>query len=76
MDPSIEVQPLEGDNNREEDRYATLQDINNILSTFRIEMMNDFTAQMRSLLQVSNEKIKKEVKSLRDKVSDLKDLKG
>ena len=74
MDPSIESKPFEGNNDREEDnnRYATLQDINNILNTFRTEMINAFTVQMRLLLQVSNEKTEKDVKSLREEVSDLK----
>ena len=50
MDSSTGVRTLKGDNNR----YATVQDINNILSILRTEMINDFTAKMRSLLQVSS----------------------
>ena len=49
MDPSTGVWPLKGDNNR----YATVQEIKNIFSTLRTEMINDITAKMRSLLQVS-----------------------
>ena len=74
MDSSNQVKPLAGDNNIERDnnRYATIQDINDMLNTFRTEMINEFTARMSSLLQVSNEKVEKDVKTLRDEVSDLK----
>ena len=69
MDPSNELKPLAGDNNMERDnnRYATIQNINDMLNT-----INEFTARMPSLLQNTNEKIEKDLETLKEEVTGLR----